>query len=75
MAHLLDVIGQAGEELSGLRLVVVTEAEALDAGEELVAQVEGHPLRGALGEVALQEVEETPPDRDTDQGAYGPEHR
>ena len=42
--HLLHVVGEAGEELPGLGSVVVAEAQALDAGEETFAQVEGHAL-------------------------------
>ena len=40
-----------------------------------VAQIEGHALRGALGEVALQEVEQAAPDGDGDQPDDGDEHR
>ncbi len=63
-AHLLDVVGQPRQQLAGLRLIVVAEAEPLDAREQPLAQIEGDALRRALGEVALQEVEEAPPDRD-----------
>jgi hypothetical protein len=73
-AHLLDVVREAGEELPGLGLVVVAEAQPLDAREEPLAQVEGDPLRGALGEVALEEVQEPAPRRDGDEPAHGDEH-
>ena len=57
-AHLLDVVGGADHQLAGLVAVVVAEREALDLGEQLVAEVEGHALRHALRHVALAEGEE-----------------
>ena len=43
-AHLLDVVGEPGEQLPRLRLIVIAEAQPLDAREERLAQVEGHAL-------------------------------
>jgi len=43
-AHLLDVVGEARQELPGLRLIVVAEAEALNARKQAVAQIERHAL-------------------------------
>ena len=73
-ADLLHVVREAGEELSGVGLIVVAEAEALDVGEQAVAQIEGHALRGALGEVALHEVEEAAPGGDGDQPHHRDDH-
>ena len=56
-AHLLDVVGGADHQLAGLVAVEVAERQALDLGEELVAEVEGDVLRDALGVVLLAERE------------------
>ena len=48
-AHLFDVVGGADHQLAGLVAVVVAERQALDLGVQLVAQVESHALRVALG--------------------------
>ena len=55
--HLLDVVGGADHQLPGLVAVVVTERQALDLGEQLVAEIEGDVLRDALGVVLLAERE------------------
>ena len=47
----------AGEQLAGLRLVVIAEGEGLDLGIELVAQVIGDALRRARRQRALSELE------------------
>ena len=73
--HLLDVVGEPGEELARLGLVVIAEAQPLDAREERVAQVEGDALGDALGQVALEEVEESAAHGDGHQSAHGREHR
>ena len=57
--HLLDVVGGADHQLAGLVAIVVAERQALDLGEELVAEVEGDVLRDALG-VVLLAVRRTP---------------
>src|SRR5262249_1676651 len=67
--HLLDVVGEARQELPGLRLVVIAEREPLDARVEPLAEVERDALRGALGEVALREVEEAANQRDAEEAA------
>ena len=47
------VVVEAGEQLAGLRLIAVAEAEALDLEEQVLAQLEGHTLADALGQVGL----------------------
>lgn len=69
--HLLDVVGRARHELAGLRAVVIAEAQTLDLGEERLAQVVGHSLRRALGQVALQEGEQPAHERKNYQAGGG----
>ena len=65
-AHHVHVAGGAGEELAGLRAVVVAEREALDVVVEPVAQVVGDALRHARGQRALHVGEQRAQRRDRD---------
>ena len=55
----LDVGGGLGHEVAGLLLVVEAEAEVLEPGEDVVADVIGGLLGDGLGEVVLQIAEDT----------------
>ena len=69
-AHLLDVVGGADHQLAGLVAIVVAERQALDLGEQLVAEVEGDVLGDALGVVLLAEGEQGAHDGEDDDGQH-----
>jgi hypothetical protein len=56
-ADFFHIVGGAHHQLAGLVLVVITERQALNLAEDVIADVERHALRQALGVVRLQERE------------------
>lgn len=75
-SHQFDIRGHARHQFAGLRTVVVGKRKALQFGENGIAQFKSHALRGAFGQVALQEVEHAAPDGDQHQpDRHLPDHR
>ena len=59
-ADFFDVVGRTDHQLAGLIAVVVAERQALDLGEQFVAEVEGDVLRDALGVKRLTKRKQRP---------------
>jgi hypothetical protein len=57
-AHLFHVVGGANHQLAGLVAVMIGKGELGDLGVQVIAHIEGNPLRVALGPVGLQEGED-----------------
>ena len=70
-SHFFDVVGGAHHELASLIAVQVAEGQPLNAGEELVADIERDVLGDTLGVVLLAEGEHGAHRAEDDYGQHG----